>query len=63
MTAFEAMSEILDINETVERLKDSNTGTQPDLNICQEVDLLVKYRELLVELLGKIEISEVERNF
>ena len=57
MTALQGMTDILDINETVERLKSENTGNIPDLNACKEVELLIRYRTLLVEVMDKTDLS------
>ena len=47
MTAYEAMSTLLDINETIEALKSRNTANAPDLELCKAVELLEGYRHLL----------------
>ena len=48
MTAYEAMSKILDINDLVETLKARNMGKEPDLDMCKAVELLEDYRHLIV---------------
>ena len=48
MNAYEAMVAILDINETVEELKNRNTEKTPDLVGCKAVELMVQYRQLLI---------------
>lgn len=49
MTAYDAFTEILDINETIEALKDKNMGDQPDKALCRAVFLLAEYRSFLSE--------------
>ena len=57
MTALQGMTDILDINETVERLKNENMGSTPNLNACKEVELLIRYRDLLIEVMEKTDLS------
>lgn len=47
MNALQAMTTVLDINETIEQLKIRNSDAVPDLTLCKTVDLLEKYRQLL----------------
>ena len=49
MNAYEAMVSILDINETLEEMKKNNTNDYPDLVSCKAQELLVKFRDVLVE--------------
>lgn len=48
MTAHDAMMSILDVNESLEDLKERNTSNTPDLRLCIVQNLLIQYRELLV---------------
>ena len=54
MNAYEAMVSILDINETLEEMKKNNTNDYPDLVSCKAQELLVKFRDVLVEEMKKI---------
>lgn len=49
MNAFDAMVDVLTINETVEKLKNKNTGDYPDKMISDLIRLLVHYRDVLTE--------------
>lgn len=49
MTAYDAMLDILSINESLDAIKNRNTGDQPDLLDCTVIDLLARYRTLLAE--------------
>ena len=49
MTAYDAMLDILSINESIDAIKNRNTGDQPNLLDCTVVDLLTRYRTLLTE--------------
>ena len=59
MTAFDAMNEILDINELIESIKAKNVDTVPDLVSCRSVDKLSNYRELLVDIMQNITLAQV----
>ena len=48
MSAYEGMTTILDINETIEDLKNMNTDTVPNMVLCRAVDILTSCRTLLV---------------
>ena len=50
-TGYDLMADILDINETVEKLKMRNTGETPDLDLCNATKLLLTYRDVCVNLL------------
>ena len=47
MTAHDAFIEILDINETIEELKNRNIGNTVDGALCTAVTLLTNYRTLI----------------
>lgn len=57
MTAYEAFEAILDINETIDKIKDNNRGNTPDLVACKTVDLLVQYRQLLGAEMKKTQLG------
>ena len=48
MNAYKAMVSILDINETLEAMKQNNTKDYPDMISCKAQELLVEYRDILV---------------
>lgn len=50
-TAYDLMVAILDINETMEKLKERNTESVPDLDLCNANKLLLQYRDVCVDLL------------
>lgn len=51
MTARDAFDAVVDINETIEMLKEKNNGTTPDKTLCQATRLLLDYRDLLSDAL------------
>ena len=51
MTAYGAFVEVLDINETIEELKNRNVAKQPDTVLCKTVELLEHYRGVLSKAL------------
>lgn len=53
LTAYDAFEMILDTNELIEHLKSTNTDNVPNLNTCKEVELLIKYRQLLAQVMKK----------
>lgn len=57
ITAYGAMVAILDINETIEDLKNRNTDKQPDEVLCKTTGLLADYREVLISAMEKTEIK------
>ena len=57
MKAYQAMVTILDINETIEKLKNKNTSSEPDLVICKTCDLLDSYRDLLCNEMMKTDLG------
>ena len=57
MTAYEAMADILNINEGVEYLKSKNTDSVPDKDICNIVDTLLRYRDILVECMVNTQLN------
>ena len=59
MTAYKAMNEILNINETIEDLKERNMGDTPDLVLCATVELLENYRDLLGDALTKTKLKNI----
>ena len=56
-TAYNAMTDILSINETIEQLKSRNADNVPDLVLCNSVSLLSEYRKVLVEAMKHTEIQ------
>ena len=56
-TAYTAFAEILDINETIEALKEKNSDKIPDLALCEATELLEKYRDVLVETMKNTELQ------
>ena len=56
MTAYDAFVEILEINETIDALKEKNNDTVPDMVLCQSIRLLTSYRDLLGKALQKLSI-------
>ena len=57
MTAYDAFTEILDINETIEGIKKKNMEKEPDRHLCKSVTLLCNYREILAEALRSTELK------
>lgn len=49
MTGYDAMHDILDVNEILSELREKNIDRTPDLTSCKLNDLLVNYRELLIQ--------------
>ena len=62
MNAYEAMVSILDINETIEEIKQNNIKDEPDLLMCKTQDLLVKFREVLVAEMKKTTLEVFNDN-
>lgn len=60
MSAYEGMCSILDINETIEALKEKNSSNTPDLALCKATELLAKYRSVISELMMQTEILKRE---
>ena len=56
MSAYDAFVAILDINETLDKVKSMNTGKEPDLTLCKVTGLLADYRSVLAELMMKTDI-------
>ena len=56
MTATDAMSTILDINEISEKIKNNNVADVPNLDWCKVTTLLENYRELLLDVMDITEI-------
>lgn len=57
MTGYEAMTQILDVNETLEELKKINVGDGPDLFVCKIADLLDSYRTVLIQEMKNTELD------
>ena len=57
ITAYGAMKAIIEINETIEELKNRNNGNQPDLTICKTTGYLADYRSVLMDAMQKTEIK------
>ena len=57
MKAYSAMMSILDINETLEKIKSKNTDSEPDLVLCKTCNLLESYRDLLCNELMKTDLG------
>lgn len=55
-SAYNAMVSILDINETIDKLKQQNSDKTPDLVLCQATELLMDYRDVLIELMAQTNI-------
>ena len=62
MTAYEAFLAVLDINETIEVLKQKNTGDacDPVLAVCTQ--LLTDYRTLLKEEMKSTELKVFQKD-
>lgn len=56
MTAYDAFVAVLDINETLEKVKTMNMGKEPDLTLCKVTSLLTDYRSVLAELMMRTEL-------
>lgn len=56
-TAYEAMLDILNTNETLESIKNRNMGDQPDLIDMRSIAMLENYRDLLIE---EMKVSPLE---
>ena len=56
-TAHTAFIEILDINETIDALKEKNSDKTPDFALCKATELLEKYRDVLVESMKNTELQ------
>ena len=61
LTAYEAFEDILDINETIEMLKEKNNGKTPDKTLCQSIRLLTGYRDLLGVLMARTHLIADEK--
>ena len=57
MTAYDAFTEVLDINETVDELKNRNVAKEPDQTLGKAVTLLTNYRSILAEALRNTELK------
>lgn len=62
LTAFNAFTTILDINETLESVKNMNTGKEPDLTLCKVGELLNGYRNVLAELMNRTNLFPEEQD-
>ena len=56
-TAYDAMLDILNTNETLESIKNRNMGDQPDLIDMRSIAMLENYRDLLIE---EMKVSPLE---
>lgn len=56
MTAYDGLVAILDINETIEKVKNMNMGKEPDLTLCKVTGLLADYRNVLAELMTRTDL-------
>ena len=57
MTAYDAFIEVMDINESIEALKEVNNEKEPNLAVCKITDLLMNYRDLLGDCLKNTEVN------
>lgn len=55
-TAYEAFVDILDINETMDKLKSMNMGKEPNQTLCKATTLLADYRAMLADLMMQTEL-------
>lgn len=62
LTAYEAFEEVLDINETIEMLKEKNNGDTPDKTLCQSIRLLTHYRDFLGVLMGRTHLIDDDKS-
>lgn len=60
MSAYDAFTAVLDINETIDELKSRNNGKTPDFTLCRATTLLADYRGVLSELMRQTDILDIE---
>ena len=56
MSAYDAFVAVLDINETLEKVKSMNMGKEPDMTLCKVTGLLADYRSVLSELMMRTDL-------
>ena len=61
-TAYDAFVEILDINETIDKVKEKNNGKEPDMTLCKVTELLANYRGMLADLMMNTELFKGVNN-
>ena len=56
LSAYDLFVMVLDINETIEKIKDMNVDDQPNLALCSATELLTDYRDICIALLKQTPI-------